>query len=112
LSESVAFGSKSISLPVKFTAVLARSLVLRGKLCFRNFRRVKDNTSNSIRTIIFNSERREEWLRLKFEVTRYFSVPLPVLNVVRMYVKIQNTVLVLIILLGRYMSVEVTDPEM
>ena len=38
--------SKYISLSVKFTTFLVRPLFLRGKLCFRDSRRVKNNISN------------------------------------------------------------------
>ena len=42
-----------------FTALSARSLVFEGKLCFWDFRRVKNNTSNLRRILIFCSEKRE-----------------------------------------------------
>jgi hypothetical protein len=51
------FASKRISLPVKFTTLLARPFVLRGKLCLRVFRIVKNNTWNLKRTLIFSSEK-------------------------------------------------------
>jgi len=43
-----------------FTMLLARPLFLTGKLCFWAFRRVKNHTSNLIRTIIFTSEKCEK----------------------------------------------------
>ena len=42
--------------PVKFTALLARPLVLRGKF-FRDLRRVKNSTYSLRRTLIFSSEK-------------------------------------------------------
>ena len=49
--------SKYISLSVEFTTLLERSLVLRGKLCFRDSRRIKNNTSNLRLTLVFSSEK-------------------------------------------------------
>ena len=49
--------SKYISLSVEFPTRLERPLVLRGKLCFRDSRRVKNNTSNLKLTLVFISEK-------------------------------------------------------
>jgi hypothetical protein len=47
------FSSKYILMSIKFAAILARSLVIRGKF-FQNLRRVKNNTSNLRCFVIFN----------------------------------------------------------
>jgi hypothetical protein len=44
----------------KFTTPLARPLVLQGKCCFRDFRRVKNNISHLRRTLIFGLEKCEK----------------------------------------------------
>ena len=43
-SQKKKIANKDISLSVNFTTLLARPLVLREKLCFRDFRRVKNIT--------------------------------------------------------------------
>jgi hypothetical protein len=50
------FANKYMALSVKYTALLARPLVLREKLCFCEFRSVKYNTSNLGRIVIFFPE--------------------------------------------------------
>jgi hypothetical protein len=72
LCDSTNFASKYISMSVKFTTLSARPLLPRWKLCFRYFRRVKNNTSNFRRTLIFFSgEKMWKNLRLKFDVIEY-----------------------------------------
>jgi hypothetical protein len=53
------FVRKYVSLSVKFTTVLARPRVLRGK-CFRDFKRVKSNTSNLRCTLNFQLKKCEK----------------------------------------------------
>jgi len=51
---------------LKITTLLARPLVCRGNLCFRGFRRVKSNTWNLRRILIFSSEKRDKKVHRKF----------------------------------------------
>jgi hypothetical protein len=52
--------NKYILMPVKFTTLLAKPLVLRVKLCFQHFRRVKNNASNLRRSPVFSSDKCEK----------------------------------------------------
>jgi len=54
------FDCKCISLSLKLTTHLARSLVLQAESRSRNFIRVKSNTSKLRRTLIFSSEKCEK----------------------------------------------------
>jgi len=56
LCGSAMFANKYMALSVKYTALLARPIVLREKLCFCEFRSVKYNTSNLGRILIFFPE--------------------------------------------------------
>jgi len=56
LCESKMFANKYMALSVKFTSLSARPLFLRKKLCFCDFRSVKNITSNLRSIVIFFAE--------------------------------------------------------
>jgi hypothetical protein len=56
----------------KMYCCLAKPLILRGKWCVQDFRRVKNNTSNLRPILIFSSEKKMKKMRFKFKVIRNF----------------------------------------